>query len=62
MHTLAIQTPYAYCDLLSYEEDLEDRPPFVNYGGHYRDQQWGEKRTFNSLAVHVCFVRLECNS
>lgn len=54
MH-LAIETPYAHCNLTNYSRDSEDRPPFVNYGGQYGDRQFGEKRTFNSLAVHVCF-------
>lgn len=44
---LAIQTPYASCSLTPYEQELENRPAFVNYG---------IKRTFNSLAVHVCLV------
>jgi hypothetical protein len=50
---LAIKTPYAQCDLIHGQENSENRPPFVNYGGHYDDKQFGEKRTFNSLAIHV---------
>lgn len=50
---LAIKTPYALCDLTSVYEHGEIRPPFINYGGHYDDKQHGEKRTFNSLAIHV---------
>lgn len=50
---LAIPTPYALCDLTKSEQELENRPPFVNYGGRYNDKTSGEKRTFNSLAVHV---------
>jgi len=38
------------------QQDSEIRPPFINYGGHYNDHQHGQKRTFNSLAVHVCSV------
>ncbi|CAF0871120.1 unnamed protein product [Adineta ricciae] len=48
----AIQTPYASCDLIGNHEYLDNRPSFVNYGGHYKDKQLGHKRTFNSLAVH----------
>jgi hypothetical protein len=51
---LAIYTPYALCNLTNNEQDSENRPAFVNYGGRYNDKQYGEKRTFNSLAVHVC--------
>ena len=50
---LAIKTPYAQCDLFHGQENSENRPPFVNYGGRYSDKQTGEKRTFNSLAIHV---------
>jgi hypothetical protein len=50
---LAIKTPYAMCDLTYGQENSEHRPPFVNYGGRYDDKQYGEKRTFNSLAIHV---------
>jgi len=53
---LAINTPYALCNLSDIEHESEKRPPFVNYGGHYNDKQYGQKRTFNSLAVHVCLV------
>ncbi|CAF2352963.1 unnamed protein product [Rotaria sp. Silwood2] len=48
----AIKTPYALCDLTKDEQESEIRPPFVNYGGHYHDKQSGQKRTFNSLAIH----------
>ncbi|CAF1137108.1 unnamed protein product [Adineta steineri] len=48
----AIKTPYGLCDLTHGNENLENRPPFVNYGGRYSDKQHGQKRTFNSLAVH----------
>ncbi|CAF1557088.1 unnamed protein product, partial [Rotaria sordida] len=48
----AIKTPYALCDLAKDQQESEVRPPFVNYGGHYKDKQYGQKRTFNSLAVH----------
>ena len=50
---LAIKTPYFSCGLTRNEQDLEGRPPFVNYGGQYNDKQSGQKRTFNSLAIHV---------
>jgi hypothetical protein len=53
---LAIPTPHWQCNLTKYEEDSETRPPFVNYGGRYNNKSSGEKRTFNSLAVHVCFI------
>jgi len=52
----AINTPYALCNLTINEEDSENRPAFVNYGGRYNDKQGGEKRTFNSAAVHVCLI------
>ena len=51
---LAIKTPYAQCQLVHGHENAENRPPFINYGGRYDDKQRGEKRTFNSLAIHVC--------
>ncbi|CAF3785326.1 unnamed protein product [Rotaria magnacalcarata] len=47
-----IKTPYALCDLAYDHESSETRPPFVNYGGRYDDKHHGEKRTFNSLAIH----------
>ena len=50
---LAIKTPYAQCQLNHVQENSENRPPFINYGGRYGDKQHGEKRTFNSLAIHV---------
>ena len=49
----AIKSPNALCDLAYREENSETRPPFVNYGGRYDDKQYGQKRTFNSLAIHV---------
>ena len=52
----AIKTPNALCDLSCREENSETRPPFINYGGRYDDKHYGEKRTFNSLAIHVCQV------
>ncbi|CAF4825041.1 unnamed protein product [Rotaria sp. Silwood1] len=48
----AIKTPYAQCNVTYDQESAEIRPPFVNYGGRYDDKQHGEKRTFNSLAIH----------
>ncbi|CAF1448296.1 unnamed protein product [Rotaria sordida] len=48
----AIKTPYAQCNVTYNQENSEIRPPFVNYGGRYDDKQHGEKRTYNSLAVH----------
>jgi hypothetical protein len=50
---LAIKTPYGLCDLTYGQENAENRPPFVNYGGRYQDKVHGQKRTFNSLAIHV---------
>lgn len=50
---VAIKTPYAQCQLNHGHENSENRPPFINYGGRYGDKQHGEKRTFNSLAIHV---------
>jgi hypothetical protein len=50
---LAIKTPYGLCDLTYGQENAENRPPFVNYGGRYEDKVHGQKRTFNSLAIHV---------
>ncbi|UJR27316.1 hypothetical protein I4U23_008609 [Adineta vaga] len=48
----AIETPYATCNLTDTDKDEEKRPAFVNYGGHYKNRQYGDKRTFNSFAVH----------
>ncbi|CAF0937965.1 unnamed protein product [Adineta ricciae] len=47
-----IKTPYGLCDLTHGNENSEIRPPFVNYGGRHSDKQNGEKRTYNSLAIH----------
>ena len=49
----AIHSPYALCNLTKTEQKREIRPAFVNYGGYYQDSQHGEKRTYNSLAIHV---------
>ncbi|CAF1232231.1 unnamed protein product [Adineta steineri] len=48
----AIKTPYALCNLSTKQEELENRPSFMNYGGRSNDKQGGQKRTFNSLAIH----------
>ena len=50
---LAIKSPYAYCNPLDGQEHADTRPPFANYGGKYSDKSRGEKRTFNSRAIHV---------
>ena len=53
----AITTPHGLCDLASDQQNLENRPAFVNYGGRFTDKQFGQKRTFNSLAIHVSLVK-----
>lgn len=55
---LAIKTPYGLCDLTYGQENTETRPPFINYGSRYDDKQNGKKRTFNSLAIHVCLIKI----
>ena len=49
----AIHSPYALCNLPAKEQRQEDRPAFVNYGGYYQTQHLGDKRTYNSLSIHV---------
>jgi hypothetical protein len=52
----AIQSLHALCYLTPDEQEIEPRPSFINYGGHYGSAECGHKRTFNALAVHVGFI------